>query len=431
MTISAFISSVRESIIGLRSKFGSKPEVSDAEKTHEQESIHAGDLDPVKVSDYNGTDTEDSTSLTELEAKQKNNKAKLLHILVTLILLLLLLGGAGTLTGWLMINGPQTIADREQLRPKLTVEILAPDQNAPENSSRIDIGTPSSTTKLETTQSEATKPTSPIDPMAEIVNANLIEQTENGPLPIVSSDGRSSWIEYARTFDKTDRRPRLAIIITNLGLSSASTEATLDLLPPEATLSFSPLTKNLLDWVRQARLKGHEVLIDLPMEPIGFPQSDPGQNTLLTSESEVENLNRLENVMKKSAGYVGLLGSFGSRFTNHAESLLPILQILKVRGLLYVDSGASSRSLGPELASSIQLPRAFNNRFIDRTPSRQAIDNRLIELEEIVKLNRFAIGIAQPYPISLDRISAWIPTLENKGITLAPITAIADKQSLR
>jgi polysaccharide deacetylase 2 family uncharacterized protein YibQ len=186
-----------------------------------------------------------------------------------------------------------------------------------------------------------------------------------------------------------------------------------------------------MDWVARARRKGHEVLIDLPMEPVGFPQSDPGRDTLLTSASEVENLNRLEKVMAKAGGYVGLLGSMGSRFTVDAESLSPILEILKIRGLLYVDSRATSRSMGPELSSTIQLPRAFNNRFIDTTPSLRAINSRLAELENIAKTNRYAVGLAQPYPVTLDRLAAWLPTLDSKGIALAPITAVADKQSLR
>jgi uncharacterized protein len=354
--------------------------------------------------------------------------------------ILVVLGGLGAIVGWLVVNAEHAREAREALHPTLTVDVLAEGEPAPENSSRdnmpahgedqaSDHGDSNMDAKGDEEETSENEP--PKDPLAGIVNPDLTEPKDNGQLPKISVDGRQSWVEYSGDFDKTDRRPRLAIIIANLGLSQRTTEAALEALPPEVTLSFSPITPDLQEWVARARRSGHEVLIDLPMEPSGFPRSDPGRNTLLTSASEVENLNRLENVMKSAGGYVGLLGTRGSAFTVNAESMAPVLQVLKERGLLYVDSRATSRSMGPELASQIQLPRAFNNRFIDATPSVRAIDSRLQELEEIVKVNRFAVGLAQPYPVTLDRMTAWLSSLKAKGIALAPITAIADKQSLR
>ena len=167
------------------------------------------------------------------------------------------------------------------------------------------------------------------------------------------------------------------------------------------------------------------------MEPIGFPKNDPGRATLLTSSNEVENLNRLEHIMKQAGGYVGLLGTQGTKFMLHSETLLPVLRSIKQRGLIYVDSRSTSRSLGPDLASSIQLPKAFNNVFVDKEPSQEKIKNKLDELERIALKRRFAVGIAQPLPITIKILSQWTKGLKTKQIALAPITAIVDKQSQR
>ena len=350
---------------------------------------------------------------------------------------LLFLGGLGAVVGWLVVNAENATKAREALHPTVSVDVLAEGEPAPENSSRY--STMENDEEEKTAQSgadgaenaEPSRPAEPANPLAGIVDPALVEQTDDGPLPRISGDGRQAWVEYSAPFDKTDRRPRLAVIVSNLGLSPGTTEAALDALPPGVTLSFSSIAPDLQDWVARARRKGHEVLIDLPMEPDGFPRSDPGRNTLLTSASEVENLNRLENVMRRAGGFVGLLTTMGSAFTVNAESLSPVLQTLKERGLLYVDGRYTSRTMGPELASQIQLPRAYNNRFIDTTPSVRAINGRLAELEEITKINRFAVGLAQAYPVTLDRLTAWLPSLKAKGIALAPISAIADKQSLR
>ena len=269
------------------------------------------------------------------------------------------------------------------------------------------------------------------DPMLGIIFPYIVEETKNGPLPIISSDGRQSWIEYSRNFKQSDRKPRVAIIISNLGLSSTYTAAALNMMPKNVTFSFSHIAPKLKNWIRQARQKGNEVLIDLPMEPMGFPGDDPGPDTLLTSLNEVENLNRLERIMMKAGGFVGLLGTHGNKFLLNSESLLPMLKSIKDRGLLYVDNRSTSRSLGPELASTIQLPRAFNNSFIDKVPSKKHILNKLKELEKITKQKKFAVAIVQPLPISLELLSSWIRGLKTKGIALAPVSAIADKQSQR
>ena len=349
----------------------------------------------------------------------------------TLILLTL-----GTICGWVFVNAEQTMAERIKLKPWLKVDILGEEEGAPKNSSReITLSTQAKvddTTQIAGTAKEKNEgQIFDNDLMQGIIYPHVSEDTENGPLPIIAKDGRQPWIEYSRNFKHSDRKPRIAIIINNLGLSATYTEQILKMMPKNVTLSFSHISPQLKKWVREARQKGYEILIDLPMEPIGFPRNDPGRSTLLTSLNEVENLNRLEYIMVQSGGYVGLLSTHGDKFTLNSELLLPILKSIKTRGLLYVDSRTTSQSLGPELSSNIQLPRAFNNVFIDKTPSRDYITTKLRELERIAVNKKFAVAIAQPLPLSIEIINEWSSGLKEKGIALAPITAIADKQSQR
>jgi len=425
-------------LLGLfRKRGGAEPEDADPLDDGLDEEIGDGeslsvDLDPIEEDEDAGGDLGGSA-----DEKPKRRWGRIAAIVGGVLGILLVLGGLGAIVGWLVVNAEHATKAREALHPTVSVDVLAEGEPAPENSSRhaaMETGEEEKSASSgvdDAKNAETSQPTQPVDPLAGIVDPALVEQTDDGPLPRISGDGRQAWVEYSAPFDKTDRRPRLAVIVSNLGLSPATTEAALEALPPGVTLSFSSITPDLQEWVARARRKGHEVLIDLPMEPDGFPRSDPGRNTLLTSASEVENLNRLESVMKRAGGYVGLLTTMGSAFTVNAKSLSPVLQTLKERGLLYVDGRYTSRTMGPELASQIQLPRAYNNRFIDTTPSVRAINGRLAELEEITKINRFAVGLAQAYPVTLDRLTAWLPSLRAKGIALAPVSAIADKQSLR
>ena len=370
------------------------------------------------------------------QIKPRSKSRRLVWILYSAILVIFF-GGAGIVFGWVLVNAEKTIEKRIAMTPAVTVEVLADDETAPKNSSkeqsqakdqRIEDG--SDKTIME--KSEKPKDTSgDRDALVGIIFPHITEETEDGPLPIIAADGRQPWLEYSRGFKRADRKPRIALIVTNLGLSATYTKAALKLLPEDITLSFSHVAPRLKSWIREARQKGHEVLMDIPMEPLGFPKNDPGRATLLTSSNEVENLNRLEHVMKKAGGYVGLLGTLGTKFMLHSETFLPILKTIKQRGLIYVDSRSTSRSLGPELASSIQLPRAFNNIFIDKEPSNQKIKSKLDELEKIALKKRFAVGIAQPFPLTIEILSQWAEKLKAKQISLAPITAVVDKQSQR
>ena len=351
--------------------------------------------------------------------------------------LVIVLGGAGLLVGWVLVSAEKTIEKRIAITPAVTVDVLADGETAPKNSSRDkrQLSDQAAENDSETTianQSKETKNTlNNSDALVGIIFPHITEETETGPLPVIAPDGRQPWLEYSRGFKRADRKPRIALIISNLGLSDTYTEAALELLPEDITLSFSHVAPRLKNWVREARQKGHEILLDIPMEPIGFPKNDPGRATLLTSSNEVENLNRLEHIMKQAGGYVGLLGTLGTKFMLHSETFLPVLRSIKQRGLIYVDSRSTSRSLGPELASSIQLPKAFNNVFLDKEPSQEKIKNKLDELERIALKRRFAVGIAQPLPITIEILSQWTKELKTKQISLAPITAIVDKQSQR
>ena len=256
----------------------------------------------------------------------------------------------------------------------------------------------------------------------------LVEQTRLGPLPRVSPDGRKAWQAYARPFDSGDRRPRVAIIVSGLGLSGAATEAAIQRLPGAVTLAFAPYAKGLPQWIALARAAGHEVLLDLPMEPANFPANDPGPHTLLTSLTAQQNKVRLHWLLGRVTGYVGVVNRMGARFTTSETHVRPVLKELGQRGLLFVDSRSSLHSVAARMASEVGLPRAINNRFIDAEASRAAIDTRLKEIERIAKTAGHAVGIGSPFPVTIDRLQRWVQTLEGKGLALAPVSALVDTQ---
>ena len=100
---------------------------------------------------------------------------------------------------------------------------------------------------------------------------------------------------------------------------------------------------------------------------------------------------------------------------------------LKERGLLFLDSGATLDSVAEQIGFDIGLPIAVSDRFFDRRASRVAIDAQLLELEQVARRSGTAVGIGYPFPVTIERLAAWLPTLEQKGIVLAPISAVVGR----
>ncbi|MGH6939089.1 divergent polysaccharide deacetylase family protein [Hypericibacter sp.] len=250
-------------------------------------------------------------------------------------------------------------------------------------------------------------------------------QTASAAAPAASEGGAPPWKKNARPFPADDPRPRVSLVISGLGLTAAQTQAAIDQLPPEITLGFSPYSGELQNWIAKARAAGHEVLIELPMEPLNYPADDPGPQALLASLSPAENLKRLDWVLARSDQMVGLVANMGSKFQASARLIRPILTRVAEKGYLYLDNRSGPTSVVSEVASSIDLPWTYNTRFIDAEATRVSIDGRLQQLERTAREKGFALGLAQGYPVTIERVAAWAKSLEVKGLVLAPASALA------
>jgi polysaccharide deacetylase 2 family uncharacterized protein YibQ len=255
---------------------------------------------------------------------------------------------------------------------------------------------------------------------------DLSEETSDGPIPRVSATGQTPFATYARPIDPAVplNLPKIAIVVTGLGINEQGSLDAIDALPDEATLAFAPYGKTLTTTVAAARSAGHEVLLEIPLEPFDFPQNDPGPQTLLTGEPLRANLDKLFWLMARFGGYVGVINNMGARFTASAADFSPIMEELGTRGLGYLDDGSSNRSLAPQLASGNKVPFSRADLTIDANPSRQSILAALASLEAKALENGQAIGIVSALPISVTAIAEWSRELEAKGIALVPASAL-------
>lgn len=121
--------------------------------------------------------------------------------------------------------------------------------------------------------------------VAHLPDRALVEESGFGPLPKRSTDGRRPFEVYARPWSGA-RGARVAIVIGGLGLSQTGTQSAIERLPEEVTLAFAPHGNSISRWMTTARRSGHEILLQIPMEPFDYPNINPGRNTLTVAAGD-------------------------------------------------------------------------------------------------------------------------------------------------
>jgi polysaccharide deacetylase 2 family uncharacterized protein YibQ len=263
---------------------------------------------------------------------------------------------------------------------------------------------------------------------ALLADPALIENSPKGPLPRIADDGRKPMTAYAAPSGASGKF-KIAIVVNGLGQSPAATKTALDSLPPEVTLGFVPYAANAQDWVAKARERGHEILLQIPMEPLDFPESDLGPQTLRSGQEEESNIQRLSWAMSRITGYAGVTNLLGQRFLTDSDALAPVLTYLNRRGLYFFDNGAAAQSVAPTVAGQVGIPAAQSGSALDRVQNPSEIDRRLSELETQARANGTAVGSAFLYPVTVARIAAWAGGLQSRGFVLVPVSAIVSQQT--
>jgi polysaccharide deacetylase 2 family uncharacterized protein YibQ len=259
-------------------------------------------------------------------------------------------------------------------------------------------------------------------------SARLAENSRHGAIPKIAADGARPAEVYARPVKaEQPDRPRIAIVIGGLGIGTSGTSEALAKLPGPVTFAFAPYSVNVDQLAARARNDGHEVLLQVPMEPFDYPDNDPGPQTLLTTLDAGQNIDRLYWLMSRFQGYVGISNYMGARFTASEPALAPVLRETAKRGLLYLDDGSSPRSLAGQVAGANNLPFAKAEVVIDAVPTPTEIDRALARLEKTARERGVAVGVAGALPVAIDRIARWTKAAEGRGFTLVPISAVANK----
>ncbi|WP_292207833.1 divergent polysaccharide deacetylase family protein, partial [Mesorhizobium sp.] len=260
--------------------------------------------------------------------------------------------------------------------------------------------------------------------IAHIPDRALIETSETGPLPMRSADGRRPFDVYARPWSGT-RGARVAIVIGGLAVSQTGTQAAIAKLPAEVTLAFAPQGNSIGRWMQAARQSGHEIVMQVPLEPFDYPNVNPGRNTLTVAATPDENLANLHWALSRTTNYTGVMNYMGARFSSDAAAMQPFMAELGKRGLAYIDDGSSARSLAPDMALKDGVPFVAGDTAIDAVQDRGAILKKLDSLEATARAKGTAVGIGSAFDLTVDTVTSWIAEAKKRGIEIVPVSAVA------
>ena len=221
-----------------------------------------------------------------------------------------------------------------------------------------------------------------------------------------------------------DGKIYVSIIVSGLGLSTLATERAMDDLPPQVTLAFSPYAENVQTWLRKAVSAHHETLMLLPMETSTYPHDDPGPRALSSRFSDQDNSENLNWLLNQGGGSAGVINLMGSRFLTDEKRVSSAFSILRKNDDMFVETPGIEKSVASAAAGRIGLPYMEANLQIDASATDKDIRAQLDALEQTARKHGYAIGIAQPYPLTFNVIKSWAAGLEARGITLAPLKTI-------
>ncbi len=391
----------------------------------------------------------------EPELKTAVRKRSISPLMVAWGVVIILLG---LTVAWIAISDETSSTSDQAVNNQEDAAPEAPEQSTAGASSVVELNLPSANSEITdeapqqratdaapsspTTSTASTIPEPEVEPQREMLvqsqqplklapNENLLVRGDNGLKPALGPDGLIAWKEYARPYEGPEETPRIAIMVADIALNTRSSTMAINNLPGQIDMAFSPYGRNLQDWMDKARAKGHEGFLMIPTEPLNYPDNDPGPHTLITDFSERENLLRLDWILSQVAGYVGVVNHMGSKFTASEEALDPIIADLQNRGLMLVDARSSRFSMAARVARRLNMPRALNDRFIDNVLTKEEIRKQLSELENTAKTFGAALGMARATPLTVNELAAWAQTLDDKGISLVPVTAIANRQPIK
>ena len=217
--------------------------------------------------------------------------------------------------------------------------------------------------------------------------------------------------------------PLIAVVIDDMGVNQRRTK---DMLQLEGALTSSFLTygANLQKLAHQAQNAGHEVILHAAMEPKGPASLAP--DTIKTSMDEAQIEGLFQSMLDKFDGLniKGVNHHMGSKFTEDAEKLRYVMDMIKARDMYFMDSKTTWHSQGSAVAAADGVPYVARDVFLDNEDNADYIRKQFSELEKIAHQKGYAVAICHPKKQTYAVLKEWLEELPQKDVKLVHLGEI-------
>ena len=224
--------------------------------------------------------------------------------------------------------------------------------------------------------------------------------------------------------------PLITIIMDDLGRSRRIAE-TLVSFPEKVTFAILPEESFAVNVAEIAHAFGHEILLHVPMEPQGYPAVNPGSHALFVGQSNIEIRRRIDLWLSKIPHVSGSNNHMGSRFTEDANALSPVMESLREKDLFFIDSLTTGKSRVSDVAQKFGVPSMSRDLFLDNVAEVGAIQREIKRLVDKALRDGMAIGICHPYPETIEALRLALPKISRSGITVVPAAVLLQKKALK
>jgi polysaccharide deacetylase 2 family uncharacterized protein YibQ len=258
---------------------------------------------------------------------------------------------------------------------------------------------------------------------SDVAQADPSLSVAKDELIIATDENQPQWMKYAVVPPVVpEGYNKVIIIIDDLGVDRKRSLEILD-LPAPITAAFLPYAKGVKSMADNASIRGHEILIHMPMEA-ETSKIDLGSIHLKSDMDPKEILENLDKAFHSINGFIGINNHMGSKLTQDQRAMEVVMSELYKRGLAFVDSKTISTSIAEKMAADHNVPHAGRDVFLDHDPSYEGVIASLQRVEEVAKRQGYAVAIGHPKENTIRALREWLPTLDKKKLILVPVSSV-------
>lgn len=231
-------------------------------------------------------------------------------------------------------------------------------------------------------------------------------------------------VSLASDVKNSGNKPKIALIITNLGLNRRSTELAIT-LPKQCALGFLPYTKTLKPLLNKAQSKGHEVYLYLPLQTSNSFESQ-GKHVLSTKLPPEEIALRLQIILNSHMKYDGVYSNYKEVFTDNIKASMSIFDQIADKNLIFIMGKGRTDKVEKHFKMHNNI--IASNIVLDEEVDKKSIKGKLEDLAKLAEKNGVALGYSQGFVLSVEMIRDWIPSLQKRGILIVPVSSLALEQ---